>query len=218
VPFNHNDHYHGLLIRHLPSGCRTALDVGCGTGRFARRLARHRIAVHAIDTSAATLERAQALSAGILAPGTIRWQQADITDLDLPRQQYDFISCLASIHHVPFDTVEKLRAALAPGGVLAILGLYREASVMDHLTSAVAVPCNGVARVAVNIWERAVPEQAAQARLAGPAPISRPTMTLDEIRQAADDLLPRSELRRLLFWRYLLVYRNDWTAELHQTA
>jgi SAM-dependent methyltransferase len=218
VPFNHNDHYHGLLIRHLPSGCRTALDVGCGTGRFARRLARHRIAVHAIDTSAATLERAQALSAGILAPGTIRWQQADITDLDLPRQQYDFISCLASIHHMPFDTVAKLRDALTPGGVLAILGLYRDTTLLDHVTSAVAVPCNAAARVAVNVWERTLPEQAALARSSGPAPTSRPTMTLDEIRAAADEHLGSCELRRLLFWRYLLVYRRDRAGELSKTA
>ena len=218
VPFDHNDHYHGLLVRQLPSGCRTALDVGCGTGRFARRLARHRIAVHAIDRSAVTLERAQALSAGILAPGSIRWQRADVTKLELPRQQYDFISCLASIHHVPFDTVSKLRGALAPGGVLAILGLYRGAGVMDHLTSAAAIPCNGVARVAVNVWERTVPEQAAPARFGGHAPVADPTMTLNEVKGAADELLPKSDLRRLLFWRYLLVYRNDVVSELHQTA
>jgi SAM-dependent methyltransferase len=221
VPFDHNDHYHGLLIRHLPSGCRTALDVGCGTGRFARRLARHRIAVHAVDPSAETLERAQALSAGILAPGTIRWERADITKLDLPRQHYDFISCLASIHHMPFDTVAKLRDALAPGGVLAILGLYRGTSVLDHVTSTVAVPCNAVARIAVNVWERTLPEQAVLARRNGHAPVAQPTMTLDEIRGAADEQLGRSELRRLLFWRYLLVYRNDRAADaadLHKTA
>jgi len=29
MPFDHNDDYHRLL----PRGCRTALDVGCGTGR-----------------------------------------------------------------------------------------------------------------------------------------------------------------------------------------
>ncbi|HZC26790.1 MAG TPA: class I SAM-dependent methyltransferase, partial [Actinopolymorphaceae bacterium] len=107
MPFNHNDHYHGLLVRQLPPGCRTALDVGCGTGHFARRLARHRIEVDALDPSADTLKQARALSAGILAPGTIRWRRADITTVDLPDASYDFISCIASIHHMPFETVTR---------------------------------------------------------------------------------------------------------------
>ncbi|ALC23607.1 predicted protein [Streptomyces pristinaespiralis ATCC 25486] len=39
MPFDHNDHYHRLLLHHAPRGGGAALDVGCGTGRFARRLA-----------------------------------------------------------------------------------------------------------------------------------------------------------------------------------
>ncbi|MFE4551725.1 class I SAM-dependent methyltransferase, partial [Streptomyces sp. NPDC056785] len=37
MPFDHNDHYHRLLLRKLPRHGRTALDVGCGTGRGGRR-------------------------------------------------------------------------------------------------------------------------------------------------------------------------------------
>jgi len=55
MPFNHNDHYHRLLLRQLPPGCRRALDVGCGTGRFARRLAQRGIQVDAIDRSPAAI-------------------------------------------------------------------------------------------------------------------------------------------------------------------
>lgn len=39
MPFDHNDHYLRLLLRQVPRNCGAALDVGCGTGRFARRLA-----------------------------------------------------------------------------------------------------------------------------------------------------------------------------------
>jgi SAM-dependent methyltransferase len=211
MPFNHNDHYHRLLVRQLPPGCRSALDVGCGTGQFARRLARHRIEVDAIDPSADSLKRARELSAGILAPGTIRWRRADVTTLDLPSQSYDFISCIASIHHVPFETVSKLRDALAPGGVLAILGLYTEATVTDHAVSLAAVPLNVAARLTVAVTDRMTEVRPAPAKLngyAGPA-TKPPTMTLAEIRDAADKLLPGSVVRRQLFWRYLLVYRND---------
>jgi 2-polyprenyl-3-methyl-5-hydroxy-6-metoxy-1,4-benzoquinol methylase len=40
----------------------------------------------------------------------------------LPAGRYDCVACLASLHHLPFTTVAALREALAPGGVLVVLG------------------------------------------------------------------------------------------------
>lgn len=59
MPFDHNDHYHRLLLRQVPQNCRAALDVGCGTGRFARRLARLGIEVDAIDPSEEVIAQAR---------------------------------------------------------------------------------------------------------------------------------------------------------------
>jgi hypothetical protein len=39
--WNHNSHYHDLLLAAVPPGCRRALDVGCGLGTFARKLTTH---------------------------------------------------------------------------------------------------------------------------------------------------------------------------------
>lgn len=208
MPFCHNAVYHGLLLRQLPGGCRRALDVGCGTGAFARRLARYGVEVDAVDPSADVLARARDLSAQIWAPGTIRWRRADATTLDLPADHYDFISCVASLHHMPFSTVTALRAALAPDGVLVILGLYREASVPDYLTSLAAVPVNAAARLAFALADRTQPDWNGR-RNGVAAPVAAPDMTLDEVRETAGELLPGAVVRRLLFWRYLLVYRND---------
>ncbi|MFJ7624921.1 class I SAM-dependent methyltransferase [Streptomyces sp. NPDC097595] len=63
MPFDHNDHYHRLLLRQVPRDCGAALDVGCGTGRFARRLARLGMTVDAVDPSEEAIAEARALSA-----------------------------------------------------------------------------------------------------------------------------------------------------------
>jgi SAM-dependent methyltransferase len=211
VPFDHNDHYHPLLLRQVPVGARHALDVGCGTGRFALHLAERGIAVDAVDSSADILDAARARSARSPAGRDVRLIQGDVTALTLPSGHYDFISAVASIHHMPLGVVASLRGALRPGGVLAILGLYRADTMQDHASNVVAIVPNAMARLAVAIRERG-------ARAAGEAPSAEDriqpafrdaTMTLAEIEAAAARLLPGYEISRLLFWRYLLVYRRD---------
>ncbi|MGP3918740.1 class I SAM-dependent methyltransferase [Nonomuraea sp. 10N515B] len=196
MPFNHNDHYHRTLLRRVPNGCRTALDVGCGTGRFARRLASLGIQVDAVDPAAEVIEAAEAEGGGP------RFHHADITEMELPEGHYDYISCLASIHHVPFSTVAALRDALTPGGVLAILGCYPERSAVDYAWSLAAIPVNAATRLAV---AAAGPRERAEGTQ---APVKQPEMSLEEIRKEAATLLPGATIRRLLFWRYLLVYRE----------
>ncbi|MFD7510421.1 class I SAM-dependent methyltransferase [Streptomyces sp. NPDC059853] len=216
MPFDHNDHYHRLLLRTLATGRagRTggrALDVGCGTGRFARRLAAAGYTVDGIDPSAEVIAEARAAAAHGEGDGdgeraNPRYRQADITTTELPAGHYDVISALASIHHVPFATVARLRDALAPGGTLVILGCAPESGPVDLLRSAVAVPVNAVARVAV--WAR---DRATGRRAPAPSPVAEPTLPLPEIRRQAAVLLPGATVRRRLFWRYLLVYRHPST-------
>ncbi|MTE20337.1 methyltransferase domain-containing protein [Streptomyces sp. TRM43335] len=206
MPFDHNDHYHRLLLRQVPPGCRTALDVGCGTGRFARRLAERGIEVDAIDASTEVIEVARALSANRPGHPAPRYRRADVTRTEPPAGHYDFVSCLAALHHMPFGTVATLRDALAPGGVLAVLGCHSEASAADRAWSLAAVPVNAAARLAVAARERLHPGPGPTDTLR--APVKRPETTLAEIRREAAALLPGATLRRLLFWRYLLVYRR----------
>ncbi|MEU1541710.1 class I SAM-dependent methyltransferase [Actinacidiphila glaucinigra] len=197
MPFDHNDHYHRLLLRNIPPGALTALDVGCGTGRFARRLAARGLRVDAIDASP------EAVAAAGTAPG-VTFRTADATAVDLPTAHYDLITCLASLHHMPFGTVSALRAALAPGGTLLVLGCYPEHTPADWAVSLAAVPVNAAARLAVAAADRI--------RGHGPqpvqAPVRPPGTPLPQIRAEAAQLLPGSRVRRLLFWRYLLVYRD----------
>jgi predicted TPR repeat methyltransferase len=49
--WNHNTHYHGFLLRQLPAHLGEALDLGCGTGAFARLLAQRAERVLGLDLS-----------------------------------------------------------------------------------------------------------------------------------------------------------------------
>ncbi|MBV2155422.1 bifunctional 2-polyprenyl-6-hydroxyphenol methylase/3-demethylubiquinol 3-O-methyltransferase UbiG [Kitasatospora sp. SUK 42] len=209
MPFNHNDHYHDLLLREIPASCRRALEVGCGTGGFAQKLARLGIEVDAIDADGDVIAAARGRNSLLDPSGRIHFEQADITRLALPPNTYDYIACLASIHHVPFETVRKLRASLTPNGVLVILGCYREATLRDHAVGLLAVPVNAAWRIAVFFREKTRPDRhtTPDDRLP-PAPVTPPSMSLPEIREASADILPGRRIQRLLFWRYLLVFHN----------
>jgi SAM-dependent methyltransferase len=200
--FNHNDFYHRYLLRQVPSRCGRALDVGCGTGLFARRLARQAQSVDAIDSAPEVIVKARALSGGM---PNIQYTAADLADFPLSGASYDFIACLASIHHMPFaGTVTTLRDALTPGGVLAVLGCFRYSTPRDYLPDLVAAPTNLVASLTV----RAKARIGSRTGQVNTAPVMDPPMTLPEIRSEASRLLPGVVIRRLLFWRYSLIYRD----------
>ncbi|WP_327350955.1 class I SAM-dependent methyltransferase [Streptomyces sp. NBC_01304] len=189
---NFNDHYHQLLLKQVPDGARTALDVGCGTGRFARLLAQRGLDTQGVDPDA------DVVAAARRAGGGPRYRQVDVRAGELPDAHYDFISCLASLHHMPFDTVLSLRSALAPGGVLAVLGLYPVKTATDFVA---ALPARALLK-ADRLLTRHRPAPAVQVPIVWPPPL-----TYAETRAEAARLLPGSTLRRLPLWRYLLVYR-----------
>ncbi|KAA2267201.1 class I SAM-dependent methyltransferase [Solihabitans fulvus] len=198
LAWDHNAHYHRTLLRRLPARVSRALDIGCGTGDFARRLAARADHVDAVDRSAPTVAAAVAATAG----KSVRFLVGDA--LELPLDRYDAISCLASIHHLPFGpAVERLRGLLTPGGTLVILGCYREETRSDRWLSLAAVPAN----VAMGLGHAVLLTGNRRSALGHRAPVLPASMTLAEIRTEARRLLPGAIIRRHLFWRYTLVYR-----------
>ena len=59
--WNHNNHYHDLLLRHLGAGRLRVLDVGCGHGFFAAELACVADRVDAVDLDPAVVAEAATL-------------------------------------------------------------------------------------------------------------------------------------------------------------
>ncbi|WP_229816104.1 class I SAM-dependent methyltransferase [Streptomyces lucensis] len=67
-----------------------------------------------------------------------------VTDVicQFPTGSYDVITCVATIHHLPFtQALTCFRRDLAPGA-LVIVGLARAHTSVDHLLGAVAIPAN----------------------------------------------------------------------------
>src|SRR2546423_12311609 len=94
----HNDHYHNFLLRHLPSNCRNVLEIGCGTGAFARQLAQGSQHVLALDLSPEMIRLARERSAKC---PNIEFQAADVLDRSLPVEDFDCIASIATLHHLP---------------------------------------------------------------------------------------------------------------------
>jgi SAM-dependent methyltransferase len=186
-PWNHNTHYHRHVLAAVPPHAERALDVGCGVGRLAGELAERVGRVDAIDRDAAVIARARARATA----GNIAFIEADF--LAFAERDYDLVTMVASLHHLPLaPALAHAAAALRAGGVLAVVGLARTRG-LEHLASFVAWP--------VSRWLAAT---RAHARV--DAPTSDPTLALGDIAATCKRILPGAVITRRLLWRYTLVW------------
>ncbi|GAA4620262.1 methyltransferase domain-containing protein [Saccharopolyspora hordei] len=198
--WDHNAHYHPWLLRQVPPRSARALDVGCGTGAFARQLAERVDHVDAVDLSAEMVERARSASE---ADG-VRWLCGDVLDPELPLapEGYDVVTAVSSLHHMPLrPALCRLAELVRPGGTLAVVGHYRKETAVDFTLDAVTLPANAV----VGAYK------AARGRAGKPhdegMPVKDPTSTLREVCAAAAEVMPGAVLQRRLFWRFTLLWR-----------
>ena len=191
--WNRNNHYHGLVLQAVPPGSRLGLDVGCGTGLLARRLARHCELIIAIDAHADTLSRAAATTG---SDSRVAFVLGDVMTHAFAADSFDFISAVASLHHLPLEpALGRFRDLLRPGGVLVVIGLYRLRTPTDF---AVGV----LGKLAGWWWRCTNPFDEVT------APIREPDDTLGDIRAAAEKILPGASVQRQLLFRYSLFWRK----------
>jgi SAM-dependent methyltransferase len=201
--WDHNGHYHDFVLRQLPARIGRALEVGCGTGGFARLLARRADRVLGIDLSPEMVRIAGERST---REANVAFEVADVMERPLPGEEFDVIATIATLHHLPFEAaLPRLAAALRLGGTLVVLDLYERAGLIDTALDLLAVP----AGLALRLARRGRLREDREVARAWAEHGSRDSyMTLDAIRRAASRLLPGSIVRRHLLWRYSLVWEK----------
>ncbi|WP_216892671.1 class I SAM-dependent methyltransferase [Nocardia alni] len=205
LSWDHNAFYQRALIRRLPRGCRRVLDVGCGAGVLAARLGRRVERVDAIDLSPAMIELAMRR-----VPGNVTCILGDVLEYPLPETGYDGIVSNTALHHVSLEAVlPVLAGALRPGGVLAVVALPRIGR-GDWLVEPLALLGQwvfGVVFYLLRVLTRR-PWYAFNASHAAMPVVVDPPLTTRDVRRIGTDLLPGVRVRRLVFWRYLLVWHK----------
>jgi 2-polyprenyl-3-methyl-5-hydroxy-6-metoxy-1,4-benzoquinol methylase len=187
--WNHNIHYHPLVLDAVPDGCERALDVGCGEGILARRLARRVPHVVAIDADARSIELAREQG------GDVEYLLGDFMTEPLQPTSFDLVACIAALHHMdPRAALQRMGSLLRPGGRLVVVGLARSRHPADLPRDVAAVAATRARRLTHRHWE-------------SPAPtIWPPAHDYREIAAVARGALPGASFRRHLFFRYSIAW------------
>lgn len=188
--WNHNIHYHPVILDAVPAGARRALDVGCGEGILARELARAVPEVIGIDQDGPSIELARRQDTD-----GVEYVEGDFLRHGFEPGSFDFVASVAAVHHMPATVaLGRMRELLRPGGVLAVVGLARARIPADLPHEFAAALAHRWYRLTRPYWEHSAPT------------VWPPPRTYREMRRIAADELPGARLRRRLLWRYSLVW------------
>ncbi|MCQ0021278.1 class I SAM-dependent methyltransferase [Actinomadura madurae] len=194
--WNHNTHYHDVVLRNVPRGCGEALDVGCGDGLLARRLAPRAAHVTGLDRSAEMVAKARRLSEGVR---NVEFVEAACWSTTCPRS-----TTTSSAASRPSTTWTSPRGCprcatrCGRAGGLVVISLAGNKGPRDWAFSAMGLPAHHALRLRNLRRSRGGPG----------APIADPAMTWAEVRDEAQRVLPGAVFRRHLLWRYSLVWRK----------
>jgi SAM-dependent methyltransferase len=205
-----NNHYHDFLLRHVPQDCTHALEIGCGTGAFSRRLAQRAQRVTAIDLSSEMIRVARSRSDQL---SNLDFEVADLMSRDFPAAHFDCIATIATLHHLPLrPALMKLIDTLRPGGVLLVLDLFETENNLLKLNGVRGAMLNAFAAgVSVSLRlihnGRLKPPRAVRAAWKEHGKTDS-YATLDQIRTLTAEIAPGAKVTRHLLWRYSLIWQK----------
>ena len=205
--WDHNVYYHAFLLGQLPARLSDALEIGCGTGAFARSLAKRCERVLAVDLSPRMVEVAESRSKG---HPNVGYAVADVNSWKFPEGRFDCVASIATVHHLPLaPLLGKMGGALRPGGMLLVLDLYRASGYADLLVGAAGFPASKAIRLAKTGALSGPPQPPEVERVWEEHYATDVFPTLGEVRSACDEAgLRGARVRRHLLWRYSVVWRK----------
>jgi 2-polyprenyl-3-methyl-5-hydroxy-6-metoxy-1,4-benzoquinol methylase len=193
--WNHNTAYHPWLLDIAAQHRGDVLDVGCGDGLLAHRLAPVSRSVTAIDPDSAAIDRA---ADRLASHEHVTVSHADFQTYQPGLRRFDLITFVASLHHMDLRaSLVKARQLLRPSGEIAVVGVSANKSLRDWLW---AIGCLPAARF--GSWLHG------ETRDIGVV-VKDPCECLDDIQLVVGDVLPGASIRRALYYRYLLRWAND---------
>ena len=198
-----NNHYHDFLLKHVPVNCGNALEVGCGTGAFARQLAGRCEHVIGIDLSAEMIRVARSRSSRF---ENLEFELADAMSWKFPQSHFDFICSIATLHHLEqHELLPKIKEALKPGGVFVLLDLVASSGLAERMMDVIGFGVSSGLRLIHNGRLQPPPEVRKAWEQHGK---HDHYSTLKQMRALADEILPGASVKRHLLWRYTLAYRK----------
>jgi SAM-dependent methyltransferase len=144
-------------------------------------------------------------------PNNVNCVLADLLVDGLPGKDYDAIVSISALHHMPLrQALPVLADALRPGGVLAAVALPRldpRRELPIEIVAAVGHRLLGAVFFVKRLPGRNGGFAKGPDHAAMPV-VMDPPLTTREVADVAAALLPDVRVRRLLFWRYLLIWRK----------
>ncbi|HEX2926522.1 MAG TPA: class I SAM-dependent methyltransferase [Ruminiclostridium sp.] len=199
--WNHNNCYFGSLMKHVSEDCELILEIGCGKGELSNLLSKRSEHVIGVDLADRMIEKA------ISRYGykNIDFICKNILDMSFGENSFDVIITTATAHHLPYEWLLLFaKRHLRPGGKLIILDLYKSKTLSDMFFNIFAV----VPNIFMNlVHNHSIQKDDEHSRDVWRRHGEHDTyMTLNEIRDLAEEHLPGFKMKRKLFWRYLLVW------------
>jgi SAM-dependent methyltransferase len=194
--WNHNTHYHRLVLSAAPRGASRALDVGCGEGGLLVELFCSIPDVVGIDADDLVLERAAEAASGVTLV------HGDFLTHAFTSGSFDLIAAVASVHHMDMAAaLSRIRESLRPGGVAVVVGIARPHTAIDYLFETAGAVASRAMRALFGYREVRAPT------------VWPPPLTYSECRMTGLEELPGAKFRRRLFFRYTLIWMKPGSVD-----